>query len=127
MVNLRELEFPYISGRGRHTTIFSREYPPRLEKFVWLVRIEEFYKGEFPPFVSQALKFLEGQTQLRYLHWQPSPSAEPNPKPPAHTLVPHLDTLIGDIETIRTYLPGRDSITLFSYSPNQEHVAIPYI
>jgi len=65
MVNLRELEFRYISGGGRHTTIFSQEYPPRLEKFVWLVHIEEFYKGKSPPFVSQALKFLEGQTQLR--------------------------------------------------------------
>jgi len=124
MVNLRELEFRYITGSGCHTTIFSRDYLPRLENFVWLVRIGEFHKGEPPPFVTQALKFLEAQTQLRYLHWQPSPYAESNPNPPAHTLVPHLDTLIGDIETIRTYLPGPPP---FSYSPGRVHVAFPYI
>jgi len=113
MVNLKDLAFRYIIGGGPHTVIFPRKYAPRLEKFTWSVNASSDYYEERNgrPFVAQALKFLEGQTQLKYLHWQPSPYAEPNPKPSTLTLVPHLDTLIGDIETIQTYLPGRDSIT----------------
>lgn len=110
MINLRELAFRYIIGRPL-TTIFPREYTPRLEKFIWSVQVRNFYGRESLSYVSQARKFLERQIQLRHLHWQPSPYAESNPKPSPHTLVPHLDTLIGDTETIRTYLPGRDSIT----------------
>ncbi|KIM43957.1 hypothetical protein M413DRAFT_443025 [Hebeloma cylindrosporum] len=121
MVNLRELVFRYIIGAAPHTTIIPRDYTPRLQKFAWSGGGSCCcFQDEYHEHTSQALKFLERQTHLQHLYWQPSSAVEPiaNPVPP--TFAPHLDTLIGDIETIRTYLPGRDSITTLQLFTGKE-------
>ena len=119
MVNLKELVFGNTVHRGPHTAIFPARYKPHLEKFTWSVRGGNPYQDPDGPrdesYVSQTLKFLEGQTQLRVLHWQPSPRIEPHPKPCPDSFFPKLDTLIGDIETIRTFLPGRCSVTTLQW------------
>jgi hypothetical protein len=119
MVNLKELVFRHYIGGEPWMNIFPAKYTHHLEKFVWLVthgNPNQEPKGpKYRCYVAEALKFLEGQTQLQLLHWQPSPETEPYPKPCPDAFFPKLDTLIGDIETIRTYLPGRDSITTLQW------------
>ena len=115
MVNLKELVFRDELGSEPHGAIFPAKFKPHLEKFAWTVLTGNPYQHPKGPedqsYVSQALKFLEGQTQLRVLHWQPLSQTEPNPKPCPESFFPKLDTLIGDIITLQTFLPGRGKAT----------------
>ena len=112
MVNLKELVFHHTRIVGEpHATIFPAKYTCHLNKFVWSSQGYPYYDPQGPSYISQALKFLEGQTQLRVLHWQPLLQTEPNPKPCPDSFFPKLDTLIGDIITLQTFLPGRGKVT----------------